>query len=214
VLVTFLFTVVVQVIGGTGLHRQRLSIPVHCFPDSTTLEFPRHIDFGNVHVGDTCKRTIKLAVDIPISFEFSIQLSQLHSDFHVSPMSGVLPGNGSVDIDVVFEPCAIQTHRLELTLTTSQLRGKPMSCILVGTVKPSSARDEKVRTYAGDLPVTMHVLDSKHLVDSARMEVWPTAPKGGAGHGDPVTEAAWNNRHVKSILTAVRYQLPTNSCWK
>jgi Abnormal spindle-like microcephaly-assoc'd, ASPM-SPD-2-Hydin len=183
----------VQAIGGVG-GRQELVIPVHCYPASTSFRFPRHIDFGTMRVGSSKKRSFKLAVDIPVEFEFTISVSQKHSDFHVSPLTGTIPGNGAVDINVVFEPCSLQTHRIELTLTSSHFKSEPSKCTLLGTVKAGGGRDEMIRAYTGDLPVSMTVLDSDHLLQEASRKLYPTSAKGGAGHGDPATEAAWKQR--------------------
>jgi hypothetical protein len=186
-----------QAIGDAG-SRQELVIPVHCYPAATTFRFPRHIDFGTVSVGSSNKRSFKLAVDIPVAFEFSISVSHKHSDFHVSPLMGIIPENGSVDITIVFEPCAMQTHRIELTLTSSHFKSEPSKCTVLGTVKAGVARDNVIRAYTGDLPVSMTVLDSDHVIQTAQRNLYPTSAKGGAGHGDPVTEFAWQQRRTLS----------------
>lgn len=183
---------------GEATRREQVAIPVYCYPAATSFRFPRHIVFDNVIVGSSRKRIFKLAVDIPVSFEFAISVNRQHTDFHVSPLTGTIPGNGAVDITILFEPCALQTHRIELTLTSSQFKSKPCTCTVLGTVKAGATRDQMIRAYTGDLPVTMTVLDSDNLVQDARKQVYPYSAKGGAGHGDPVTEAAWQARKKQS----------------
>lgn len=202
-----------QAIGDAG-SRQQLAIPVHCYPAATTFRFPRHIDFGTVSVGSSKKRTFKLAVDIPVNFEFTISVSQKHSDFHVSPLSGTVPGNGAVDITIVFEPCALHTHRIELTFTSSQFKSEPSTCTVLGTVRAGGSRDEMIRAYTGDLPVSMTILDSDNLIEETRRNLLPNSTKGGSGHGDPVTEAAWKRRQQLSRTKppSVRLQVSYAQC--
>ena len=165
-------------------------------------------------VGSSKKRTFKLAVDIPVNFEFTISVSQKHSDFHVSPLTGTVPGNGAVDITIVFEPCALHTHRIELTLTSSHFKSEPSTCTVLGTVRAGGGRDEMIRAYTGDLPVSMTILDSDNLIEETRRNLLPNSTKGGSGHGDPVTEAAWKRRQQPSRTKppSVRLQVSYAQC--
>lgn len=181
-------------IGLPGNSRQLLTIPVNCFPATTSINFPKFVDFGNVHVGTRVQRKINLKVDISVAFEFRLHLSNFQSDFHIAPSSGIIPANGSVSIMISFTPQSLTTHRAELVLEVSQFNTKPFVCVIFGVARPGAIRDDTIKAFLGKLPATTAELDGQHHLENAKRLMLKTSAKGGAGHGDAHTESKWQRR--------------------
>lgn len=195
-----------QVIGFPGL-RHVLTVPVHCFPSSASLRFPKFLDFGNVHLGTLATKEICLSVDVAFAFEFQLYLSSINSDFLVSPTSGTIPASGSTTITVSFRPKSVTTQRAELTIEVLQFGTAPKTCVLLGVARPGSIRDDTIKAYLGHLPATAKQLDGLHHADASRRTILKTSARGGAGHGDAYTEDKWQRGKLRPL--AVRPLPPT-----
>ena len=73
-----------------------------------TKIFPKMVDFGNVKVGETATMVFPIVNKIPINFEFGfeqiVNKNYLEDEVEISPMSGIVPKKGMVEIEVLFRP--------------------------------------------------------------------------------------------------------------
>ena len=94
-------------------------IPIHAYPMTNQTKFPRRITFGKCAVGETYTKRISLACIVPIDFEYEITMLEPNAAFVVRPQQGVVPANGTVDVEVVFCPTRLVTELLELEVSCS-----------------------------------------------------------------------------------------------
>ncbi|PFX33812.1 Primary ciliary dyskinesia protein 1 [Stylophora pistillata] len=97
-------------------------------------------------------KVIPLKCDIPVEFEFTLSYVQLHPAFTVEPMSGIVPGNGEVEVKVTFAPMDFSTAHMKLQLMVSQFNMSPLVCSLTGTSEPGLAKRLKEKAWIEELP--------------------------------------------------------------
>jgi len=76
---------------------------------------------------------VPLECKIPhnFDFEFSIIRSS-HQDIRISPMKGIVPGRGKIDIDIEYTPRVPETTILEVELRIAQYRSEPVLVSITG----------------------------------------------------------------------------------
>jgi hypothetical protein len=126
-------------------------IPIHAYPVLNTSEFPKTIDFSSVPVGETKSKVFPLRCQAPINFEFSITYIQPHPAYKVTPLSGIVPASGEVDISVSFTPTQFCTAIMKFQLEISQFLSKPHLCTVTGLSQPGLTRDKQLK-MADSLP--------------------------------------------------------------
>ncbi|CAH3130560.1 unnamed protein product [Pocillopora meandrina] len=131
---------------------ENLIVPIHAYPVMNTDEFPREVHFPSVPLGEKITKVIPLKCDIPVEFEFTLSYVQLHPAFTVEPMSGIVPGNGEVEIKVTFAPMDFSTAHMKLQLKVSQFNMSPLVCSFTGTSEPGLAKRLKVKAWTEELP--------------------------------------------------------------
>ena len=72
---------------------ENLLIPLHAYPVMNKAAFPSRVDLGRVSVGDVASATIPLTCNVPIEFEFQVDVTKPHPAFRVHPLSGVVPAD-------------------------------------------------------------------------------------------------------------------------
>ena len=77
-------------------------------------KFPRRISFGKCAVGEAYTKHVSLTCNVPIDFEYEISLLQPNAAYVVQPHKGVVPANGTVDVEVIFCPARLVTEMAEL----------------------------------------------------------------------------------------------------
>lgn len=77
-------------------------------------KFPRRISFGKCAVGETYTKHVSLTCNVPIDFEYEITMLEPNPAFVVQPQQGVVPANGTVDVEVAFRPTRLVTEMAEL----------------------------------------------------------------------------------------------------
>lgn len=89
-------------------------IPIHGYPMMNQTRFPRRISFGKCAVGETYTKRVSLTCNVPIDFEYDISMLDPNAAFVIQPQKGVVPANGTVDVEVTFCPTRLVTEMAEL----------------------------------------------------------------------------------------------------
>jgi hypothetical protein len=71
-----------------------------------------------------------------VDFEFQLTAVQHHPAFIVTPMRGVVPANGKVDVMVTFAPTEFSTAVMKLQLELTQFNSSPLLCTFSGSSLP------------------------------------------------------------------------------
>lgn len=78
--------------------------------DSPTHPRARRVDFGVCHLGETVTKVYTLECKVPIQFAFEIKTVEPHPDISVSPMKGIIPASGKVDVTITFRPASLSVR--------------------------------------------------------------------------------------------------------
>ncbi|ESO95222.1 hypothetical protein LOTGIDRAFT_144748 [Lottia gigantea] len=115
---------------------ENLLIPLHAYPVLDLKQFPQNFIFPAVPVGESICRKFPIKCNVPVDFEYQLELIKQHPFLSIEPLSGTVPGNGQVDISVTFSPCEFLTAQLTVQLITSQFNSKPILCNFTGSSAP------------------------------------------------------------------------------
>ncbi|KAK2178566.1 hypothetical protein NP493_535g01047 [Ridgeia piscesae] len=128
-------------------------IPIHAYPVMNPSDFPSHIKFPHVPVGQSEFRVVPLRCRIPVDFEFQIEYVQPNEAFTINPMSGVVPANGETDITVMFSPTQFNTCFMKLQIVLSQFQVTPIVCTITGSSVPGLEKERSLALGGGDLSI-------------------------------------------------------------
>ena len=89
------------------------------------------------------KQHVPIECKIPLNFEFEFKIVEPkgkgaerkgpHPDLRVMPMKGIVPGRGSVEIDIEYAPSRPETALLEVELHVSQFGFEPILVSITGS---------------------------------------------------------------------------------
>ena len=71
---------------------------------------------------------ISLSCSIPVNFSYEIKVLQPHPYFRVEPRLGIIPANGSVDVQILFSPMTLGRCTIKLRLLIGQYGFTPLDC--------------------------------------------------------------------------------------
>eukprot|EP00397_Hematodinium_sp_SG-2012_P015020 GEMP01015290.1.p1 GENE.GEMP01015290.1~~GEMP01015290.1.p1 ORF type:complete len:857 (+),score=193.28 GEMP01015290.1:31-2601(+) len=126
-------------------------IPIHGYPSVNELKFPRFIDFGNVAMWTSRTKVIPLSCNIPIEFEFEITIKQDHEDFAITPMKGIIPANGTLNVAITFLPTKARTCLLTMLFNAAQFNFTEVQIDAMGSCRTDTTRDELLTLGRADL---------------------------------------------------------------
>ncbi len=93
-------------------------VPSNATSDMHSDALPRislhRVDFGDCILGETVTRTIPLSCNVPIQFGFEIKVMDPHPDMSISPLKGIIPPSGTIDVVVSFRPAALRMCKMEI----------------------------------------------------------------------------------------------------
>mmetsp|Transcript_38006 Transcript_38006/g.88821 ORF Transcript_38006/g.88821 Transcript_38006/m.88821 type:complete len:894 (+) Transcript_38006:134-2815(+) len=130
---------------------ENMVVPIHAYPSATGIDLPRIVDFGSVPLGTTRTKSIPLTCKIPIQFEYEIVILEEHPDFEISPLSGIVPANGTTSIALTFLPTKHRTCRTELKVTLSQFDFEPAHIVVVGNALPEQTKETILQSKQSEL---------------------------------------------------------------
>lgn len=106
-------------------------IPIHGYPVMNKIDFPKLLDFGKVGLSQTALKSIRLQCTVPIEFEYKIVITKSHADMKVTPLSGMIPANGNVEVVVEYCPKRMVSASMEMELHVAQINFTPMKCCVM-----------------------------------------------------------------------------------
>lgn len=85
-------------------------IPIHGYPRMGQSSFPTEVNFGKCPVGKISARTVALKCEVPVCFQFVVDVLKPNSNFSLSPMNGSVPAEGETLIEIMFRPDSYTTQ--------------------------------------------------------------------------------------------------------
>jgi len=129
-------------------------VPIHAYPVVNTADFPTAIDFGKCSITETMSKVVPLSSSVPIEFEFELKILKPSTFFDVSPLQGIIPANGKVDITISFNPLQYHSAQMNVEINISQYDFEPFVCTLTGAGSPDSFSSEPLPLTLS--PLTTH----------------------------------------------------------
>eukprot|EP00762_Andalucia_godoyi_P001289 ANDGO_04954.mRNA.1 Cilia- and flagella-associated protein 221 homolog len=177
-----------------------LFVPIHAYPAIAEFRFPSRIAFGTIAINTEQVKEVVLRNPVPVSFEFMIDNVEPHPDYEVSPLKGIVPGEGTAVISVTFRPKRLVTSQCVIRFQLSQFNFEPVMCTITGSCAPGVGLDDMAAKEKLALTQTGIILSSSKeaaLASSAirppRFDSVDDKPEvvrqgGGAGGGDAYTQ--------------------------
>lgn len=176
-------------------------VPIHAYPVVNTAEFPTAIDFGKCSLSESMCKVVPLSSSVPIEFEFELRIIKPSAFFEVSPLSGIIPANGKVDIRMNFHPLQLHSAQMNIEVHISQYDFEPFVCSLTGVGLPETDSSEP-------LPLQLHPLRTREIPTRTRRKIEIRRPLPPPSD-EPITvegimmPAHLGNVHaVSSVLTS------------
>ena len=111
-----------------GENDASLIVPLHAYPITNKVYFPKLMDFGKIPLCEPAVRKLSLSCSIPVNFSFEVKVLQGHPYFHIEPRLGIIPANGSIDVKIVFSPMTLGRCTTKLRVLVGQYGFTPLDC--------------------------------------------------------------------------------------
>jgi hypothetical protein len=171
-----------------------LVIPLHAYPTvapksgpkmmARTLPkeqpefFPVKVDMGrNCPLARTTHKSVPIICNVPVDFEFSINVLTPHPDMELEPLEGSVPGEGRAMVDFYYTPSRMATAEMIIEVSISQFGFKPIICRVVGSAGAGTIREETMNEITNTLIETGVVGQNFNLENYSK-------PKQAAGNID------------------------------
>jgi len=132
---------------------ENLLIPMHAYPTANDVIFPKLVDFGICELGATAEKRIPIKCKVPVQFEYNLEVQIHHPYFTVTPLSGIIPGNGFADITIQFVPLSYETASIDILVSVSQFNFQPFVCTVTGSSMPGLSRKKELTKGAGKIGI-------------------------------------------------------------
>lgn len=83
---------------------------------------------------------------IPLNFEFEFKIIKpdgSHPDLRICPLKGIVPGRGSVEVDIEYSPTKPETMVVEAELSISQFGFEPIRISITGSGQYAEAANQR-----------------------------------------------------------------------
>ena len=88
----------VRLFGEGG---ETLLVPIHAYPVMNRVTLPKRLDFGSCALLDEVVKSVELACEVPVAFEYEVVVVVTHPQFELlSPTRGVVGPHGVVKLAV------------------------------------------------------------------------------------------------------------------
>mmetsp|Transcript_41189 Transcript_41189/g.80794 ORF Transcript_41189/g.80794 Transcript_41189/m.80794 type:complete len:1046 (-) Transcript_41189:201-3338(-) len=158
-----------------------LTVPIQAYPVMTNKMFPSRIDMGSCQMGESVTQNIKLECEYPVEYEYEVVAINTNPDYHITPMSGVVPANGARELKITYRPTRLITSQLKIKILVSQFGFEPFSCTIVGSAFTTAVSSLSLQQLLYDktnhprphekaphaTPYTSHILHTQNEVTAS-----------------------------------------------
>jgi len=145
-----------------------------------SVEFPKNLAFGKVHLAKPAGRRITLRNIHHIDLPFEIEIIEPHPYFHVDPCLGTIPAGESIAINVTYKPITFGSSAMALRLSIKQEGVVPKDCVVSArAVSGLLEKDElvhaqqRIQQCLGDMTLrtnsTLNATGSSYRFDVTRL---------------------------------------------
>ncbi|XP_063692727.1 cilia- and flagella-associated protein 221-like [Bolinopsis microptera] len=152
-----------------------LVIPLHAYPVLDMSSFPKQLSFSNTPVCKSVFKKIKLTSPVPVDFLFRLHYTG-HPSLSVVPSSGIIPGEGSVELKVTFCPTEYITASGAFDLVIQQYDNPVYRCAVMGLSQPGAERDIVLESESVAMPSLTNVRRKQKLTDPLMLDPSTLAP--------------------------------------
>lgn len=103
-------------------------IPMHGYPKMSKSSFPTEVNFGKCPVGSSTTRTVVLKCDVPVDFQFVVDILKPNANFKLSALEGTVPAEGETMVEISFRPDSYTTQDMIIVVRV------PCCCFATPTV--------------------------------------------------------------------------------
>lgn len=146
-----------------------LVIPLHAYPVLDMTTFPKLIPFSNTPICKSVFKKVKLTSPLPVDFLFKLHYSG-HPSLSVSPSSGIIPGEGTVELKVSFCPTEYITASGVFELCIQQHDNPVYRCTLTALSQPGAEKDIVMASESTVMPSLSGVRKTRKMKDPVTLD--------------------------------------------
>eukprot|EP00040_Diaphanoeca_grandis_P010755 m.55100 g.55100 ORF g.55100 m.55100 type:complete len:583 (+) comp22022_c0_seq1:198-1946(+) len=155
-------------------HGENLLIPIHAYPVPGKVEIPSRIDFGSCAIGESVCKRIPLSCNVPIDFDFEVQVAESSPSIEITPQQGQIPAKGTTSLSITFTPQAYKTSTCMFNFRLSGFNSKTVSCFVTGSCAVGLAQKKRLKELETEESVS---LTSTTTTTTSSRRATPVAPK-------------------------------------
>ena len=147
---------------------ENLIIKLGAYPSMGKIDFPRQIDFGTCSLTQEYTKQFRLRCDIDMAFDFEIQKIYAASEFKIWPLSGTIPPNGFVAVNVTFVPKSFKVCSCSFRLVVSS--SESIVCTVYGNALPGKIRQAEIERHQEEFTRKMEAHPEKKHIERIPFE--------------------------------------------